>query len=70
MSAELLAALLSRARVHAALGEPTRLAIVDALALGDASPGELGTALDLPTNLLAHHLGVLHGAGIVERSRS
>ena len=60
----------ARARVHAALGEPARLAIVDALAWGDASPGEVGQALGLPTNLMAHHLKVLQEAGIIERSRS
>lgn len=62
--------LAERARVHAALGEPARLAIVDTLALGDASPGELGRSLDLPTNLVAHHLNVLAQAGLVERTRS
>lgn len=61
---------LARARVHAALGEPARLAIVDTLALGDASPGEIGTLLGLPTNLVAHHLGVLQEAGVIQRSRS
>src|SRR5438045_6327838 len=70
MAAELSSELVARARVHAALGEPSRLAMVDALTLGDASPGELGAALGLPTNLLAHHLSVLTDAGIVERSRS
>src|SRR2546430_987935 len=70
MKTEASAELAARARVHAALGEPARLAIVDALALGDASPGEIGTALGLPTNLLAHHLNVLTEAGIIERSRS
>jgi protein-tyrosine-phosphatase len=70
MAAEISAELVARARIHAALGEPSRLAIVDALTLGDASPGELGSALGLPTNLLAHHLSVLADAGVVERSRS
>jgi protein-tyrosine-phosphatase len=70
MAAESSLELVGRARIHAALGEPSRLAIVDALTLGDASPGELGTALGLPTNLLAHHLSVLTDAGVVERSRS
>jgi protein-tyrosine-phosphatase len=59
-----------RARIHAALGDPARLAIVDALGLGDASPGELGEALALPTNLLAHHVKVLREAGLVTRTRS
>ena len=53
-----------RARMHAALGEPARLAIVDRLLPGDASPGELGAALGLPTNLLAHHLRVLGLAAV------
>ncbi|MEV0134320.1 helix-turn-helix domain-containing protein [Dactylosporangium sp. NPDC050688] len=59
-----------RARVHAALGDPARLAIVDTLTLGDASPGEIARALDLPTNLVAHHVNVLHDAGLLTRVRS
>lgn len=59
-----------RARLHAALGDPARLAIVDALALNDASPGELARALSMPTNLLAHHIKVLEQAGLLVRSRS
>jgi hypothetical protein len=30
--------------------------------------GEIGTALGLPTNLLAHHVNVLEEAGVIERS--
>jgi protein-tyrosine-phosphatase len=56
--------------MHAALGEPVRLAIVDHLALGDISPGELGREFALATNLLAHHLKVLQEAGLVHRVRS
>jgi ArsR family transcriptional regulator, arsenate/arsenite/antimonite-responsive transcriptional repressor / arsenate reductase (thioredoxin) len=56
--------------MHAALGEPVRLAIVDHLALGDASPGELGQTFNLATNLLAHHLRVLDEAGLIRRVRS
>ncbi|RZT17419.1 protein-tyrosine-phosphatase [Kribbella sp. VKM Ac-2569] len=59
-----------RARIHAALGDPARLAIVDTLVAGDAAPGELGAALELPTNLVAHHLKVLEAAGVVARTRS
>jgi ArsR family transcriptional regulator, arsenate/arsenite/antimonite-responsive transcriptional repressor / arsenate reductase (thioredoxin) len=65
-----LKSLAERARVHAALGDPARLAIVDALAVGDAAPGELGTVLEMPTNLVAHHLKVLQEAGLVVRGRS
>jgi len=70
MNAEWTPELRARAQVHAALGEPARLAIVDRLVLGDASPTELGQYLGLPSNLLAHHLKLLEQAGVVERSRS
>jgi protein-tyrosine-phosphatase len=60
----------ARARRHAALSDVMRLAVVDALALGDHSPGELQTRLGLSSNLLAHHLKVLQDAGIVARRRS
>ncbi|MEU0077646.1 helix-turn-helix domain-containing protein [Micromonospora tulbaghiae] len=59
-----------RARMHAAMGDPARLAIVDTLLVGDASPGELARSLDMPTNLTAHHLKVLQDSGLVVRSRS
>ena len=59
--------LADRARVYAALADPSRLAIVNALALSDRSPRELGALAGLPTNLLAHHLDVLDGAGLIER---
>jgi ArsR family transcriptional regulator, arsenate/arsenite/antimonite-responsive transcriptional repressor / arsenate reductase (thioredoxin) len=59
-----------RVKVHAALGEPSRLAIVDRLMFGDLSPGELADLFGLPSNLLAHHLNVLGEAGVVERVRS
>jgi protein-tyrosine-phosphatase len=59
-----------RARGHAALGEPVRLAMVERLLVTDASPGELGAAFGLATNVLAHHLKVLAAAGLVRRVRS
>jgi protein-tyrosine-phosphatase/DNA-binding transcriptional ArsR family regulator len=59
-----------RAAVHAALGDPGRLAIVDALALGEASPSELQRLLEMPSNLLAHHVRVLERAGVIGRHRS
>lgn len=61
---------LARAAVHRALGEPARLAVVDALVVSDASPGELAARLDMPSNLLAHHLRVLEEAGVISRARS
>jgi len=60
----------ARAHVHAALGDPARLAIVDALTLGDASPGEIAHDLGMPTNLVAHHLKVLQDAALIVRARS
>lgn len=59
-----------RARMHAALGEPVRLAMVERLLVTDASPGELGAAHGLATNVLAHHVKVLRAAGLVRRVRS
>jgi ArsR family transcriptional regulator, arsenate/arsenite/antimonite-responsive transcriptional repressor / arsenate reductase (thioredoxin) len=59
-----------RAAVHAALGDPGRLAIVDAVVLGEASPSELQQLLDMPSNLLAHHVRVLERAGVIVRHRS
>ena len=56
-----------RAGLHAALGEPVRLAIVEDLSVTDRSPKELGARFDLGTNLLAHHLDVLEQVGLVER---
>jgi protein-tyrosine-phosphatase/DNA-binding HxlR family transcriptional regulator len=60
----------ARARAYAALGDPSRLAIIDLLANADLASGELGDALGLPTNLIAHHLRVLEEAGLVLRRRS
>jgi protein-tyrosine-phosphatase/DNA-binding HxlR family transcriptional regulator len=59
-----------RAAVHAALSDPARLAIVDTLAFGDASPSELQEALGMASNLLAHHLKVLESVGLLSRHRS
>ncbi|MEQ1700664.1 MAG: helix-turn-helix domain-containing protein [Ilumatobacteraceae bacterium] len=56
-----------RAAVHAALGEPARLALVDDLLCSDRSPKELAQRHALPSNLLAHHLDVLEAAGLIER---
>ncbi|HSL58758.1 MAG TPA: helix-turn-helix domain-containing protein [Acidimicrobiales bacterium] len=62
--------LVRRAELHAALAEPARLAIVEALAVSDRSPTELGRRLGLPSNLLAHHLDALERAGLVARHAS
>ncbi len=62
--------LLRRVAVHGALADPARLAVVDALAVSDVSPSELLSLLQIPSNLLAHHLGVLERAGVLTRTRS
>ncbi len=59
-----------RAGIHAALADPLRVAMVDALGVGDRTPGELARALGIGSNLLAHHLHVLEKRGLVERRRS
>lgn len=62
--------LAERARIHAALGDEHRLAIVDHLWASDLTPGELGELTGLASNLLAFHLDVLEDAALVERTRS
>lgn len=59
-----------RLQVHAALADAARLAIVDRLLLGDASPSELQHVVSMSSSLLAHHLAVLEGAGLLLRVRS
>lgn len=57
----------ARAALHAALGEPARLAIVEELAISDRAPSVLSARFGLPGNLLAHHLDVLERVGLIER---
>lgn len=59
-----------RARLHRALSDPVRVAIVDELTLSDRTPGELRSRLEIESNLLAHHLDALEAAGVVTRSVS
>ena len=60
----------SRARLHHALGNPGRLAIVEALLIGDMSPAALADALAMSTSLLAHHLKALANAEVIRRTSS
>ena len=62
--------LTERVQTLAALADPVRLSVVDALALGDRSPGDLARDLDVSGNLLAHHLNVLEEADVIRRLRS
>lgn len=59
-----------RAAKFAAIGDPTRLRIVEELRTGDAMPSELSARLGIPSNLLAHHLRILERAGLLVRSPS
>ena len=47
-----------------------RLAIVDELVGSDRSPVELRRLLGIESNLMAHHLDVLEGVGMIARTRS
>jgi len=70
MSVEESSSVERRAAVHAALGDPVRLQIVDRLVLADRSPVELQTELGVASNLMAHHLRTLEQAGLISRHRS
>ncbi|BDZ50506.1 putative regulatory protein, ArsR family (plasmid) [Frondihabitans sucicola] len=70
MNAELTEMIEARAAKHAALADPARLRIVDLLTLGDVSPTDMSQQLGMPSNLVAHHLKVLEGVGILVRVRS
>lgn len=59
-----------RAAIHAALGDPARLAIVDELVASDRSPAELSAALGVAPTRLAFHLDRLEHAGLITRTIS
>jgi protein-tyrosine-phosphatase len=59
-----------RAEIHAALGDPARLAVVDELLTSDRSPGELSALLGVAPPLLAFHLDALERAGLIRRTVS
>jgi protein-tyrosine-phosphatase/DNA-binding transcriptional ArsR family regulator len=59
-----------RARRHAALGDPVRLAIVEDLISSDRTSLELQQRSDLASNSLAYHLDVLEHAGLITRCQS
>ena len=52
------------------MGDPVRLAIFDVLARSDRSPVELRRLIEVPSNLLAHHLDVLERVGLISRRAS
>lgn len=59
-----------RAMVHRALADEHRLAIIDLLWRGDATPAELQDATGLRSNLLAFHLNTLENAALISRHPS
>jgi DNA-binding transcriptional ArsR family regulator len=51
------------------LGEPMRIRLLDRLREGDATVGELQQALDASQQNVSKHLGILHDAGMVTRTK-
>ncbi len=51
------------------MGEPMRIKILDQLHLGEATVGELTDAIGSSQQNVSKHLGVLHQAGIVSRTK-
>ena len=49
------------------LGEPMRIKLLDHLRDGDATVGELQSALGATQQNVSKHLSILHGAGMVAR---
>ena len=54
-------------RVFHALGDPTRRAILDRLAAGETTVGDLSRPFPLTLAAVSKHLGVLERAGLVTR---
>ena len=52
-----------------ALGDPVRRAIVDRLALGDATVNQLAAQFPISLQAVSKHIGVLEAAGVVTRRR-
>ena len=57
------------AKTFAALGDPVRSTIVDRLATGDATVGELAGLFAITFQAVSQHIGILERAGLVSRSR-
>ena len=53
----------------AALGDPTRLAIVTRLMEGEADVGALAKPFEMTQPAISHHIRVLETAGLIERRR-
>jgi DNA-binding transcriptional ArsR family regulator len=55
--------------VFGALADPTRRAILERLAAGEATVGELGAPFAISQPAISKHLKVLESAGLVRRHR-
>jgi DNA-binding transcriptional ArsR family regulator len=61
----------ANAAVFAALGDPTRLALLDRLSAGPArSITELSSGADITRQAVTRHLEVLEAAGLVSKARA
>jgi DNA-binding transcriptional ArsR family regulator len=52
-----------------ALSDPIRLRIVDTLRFGPKHVSDLAETLDVELVTVSHHLGILHGAGLLDREK-
>ena len=57
-------------KTFAALADPTRRAILDRLADGEATVNELADPFPISVQAVSKHLKVLEGAGLISRGRS
>jgi DNA-binding transcriptional ArsR family regulator len=60
---------MSLSNTFAALGDPTRLAILERLAEGEATVTELAEPFAMSMPAISRHLKVLETAGLIERDR-
>ena len=60
---------MSLSNTFAALGDPTRLAILERLAEGEATVTELAEPFAMSMPAISRHLKVLESAGLIERGR-
>jgi DNA-binding transcriptional ArsR family regulator len=61
---------MSLTETFAALGDPTRLAILERLAEGDATVKELAEPFSVSLPAISRHLKVLERAGLITRGRA
>jgi DNA-binding transcriptional ArsR family regulator len=61
---------MSLTKTFAALGDPTRLAILERLAEGDATVKELAEPFSVSLPAISRHLKVLERAGLITRGRA